>query len=79
MCYTEILEVNLFAVAYRLFHEDFSALNGELNIIQPFTSFIYINSVGVLIINLYVITSLAKEVMFLVALVCLFVWVFWGR
>ena len=25
--YTEILEVNLFAFAYRLFHEDFSPLN----------------------------------------------------
>ena len=28
--YTEILEVNLFAFAYRLFHEDFSPLDGTL-------------------------------------------------
>ena len=26
--YTEILEVNLFAFTYRLFHEDFSPLDG---------------------------------------------------
>ena len=26
--YAEILEVNLFAFAYRLFHEDFSPLDG---------------------------------------------------
>ena len=26
--YTKILEVNLFAFAYRLFHEDFSPING---------------------------------------------------
>ena len=26
--YTKILEVNLFAFAYRLFHRDFSPLNG---------------------------------------------------
>ena len=29
---TKILEVNLFAFAYRLFHEDFSALDGVTNI-----------------------------------------------
>ena len=28
--YTKILEVNLFAFAYRLFHEDFSSINGTL-------------------------------------------------
>ena len=28
--YTKILEVNLFAFAYRLFHEDFSPLDGTL-------------------------------------------------
>ena len=27
--YTKILEVNLFAFAYRLFHRDFSPLNGR--------------------------------------------------
>ena len=26
--YTKILEVNLFAFEYRLFHEDFSSING---------------------------------------------------
>ena len=29
--HTEILEVNLFAFAYRLFHEDFSSNYGALN------------------------------------------------
>ena len=29
--YTTILEVNLFAFAYRLFHEDFSSINGVLH------------------------------------------------
>ena len=28
--YTKILEVNLFAFAYRLFHEDFSSIDGML-------------------------------------------------
>ena len=28
--YTKILEVNLFAFAYRLFHRDFSPINGTL-------------------------------------------------
>ena len=28
--YTKILEVNLFAFAYRLFHEDFSSIDGTL-------------------------------------------------
>ena len=28
--YTKILEANLFAFAYRLFHEDFSPINGVL-------------------------------------------------
>ena len=28
--YTKILEVNLFAFAYRLFHEDFSSIDGAL-------------------------------------------------
>ena len=30
--YTKILEVNLFAFAYRLFHEDFSSINGAANL-----------------------------------------------
>ena len=45
--YTQILEVNLFAFAYRLFHEDFSPIDGALHDAQPF-SFIYINLVGFL-------------------------------
>ena len=28
--YTKIVEINLFASAYRLFHEDFSPINGAL-------------------------------------------------
>ena len=28
LLYTKILEVNLFAFAYRLFHRDFSPING---------------------------------------------------
>ena len=30
LLYTKILEVNLFAFDYRLFHEDFSPINGAL-------------------------------------------------
>ena len=33
--YTEILEVNLFAFAYRLFHEDFSSMNGASPLVIP--------------------------------------------
>ena len=29
--HTKILEVNLFAFAYRLFHEDFSSIDGTLH------------------------------------------------
>ena len=46
--YTKILNVNLFAFAYRLFHEDFSPIDGALHDTQPFSSFIYINLVGFL-------------------------------
>ena len=31
LLYTKILEVNLFAFAYRLFHRDFSPLNGTFS------------------------------------------------
>ena len=34
--HTKILEVNLFAFAYRLFHEDFSPINGVLHDTQTF-------------------------------------------
>ena len=30
LLYTKILEVNMFAFAYRLFHEDFSSIKGAL-------------------------------------------------
>ena len=30
LLYTKILEVNLFAFAYKLFHEDFSPIDGTL-------------------------------------------------
>ena len=39
--YTKILEVNLFAFAYRLFHEDFSPINRALHDTQHFASYIY--------------------------------------
>ena len=32
LLYTKILEVNLFAFAYRLFHEDFSSIIGDFSI-----------------------------------------------
>ena len=32
--FTNILEVNLFAFAYRLFHEDFSSINGAMEILE---------------------------------------------
>ena len=35
--YTKILEVNLFAFAYRLFHRDFSPINGTYWAICPVT------------------------------------------
>ena len=45
--FTKILEVNLFAFAYRLFHEDFSPIDGVLHDTQPFPSFnVHINLVG---------------------------------
>ena len=41
--YTKILEVNLFAFAYRLFHRDFSPINGTFCIgTHSFSSFICI-------------------------------------
>ena len=32
LLYTKILEVNLFAFAYRLFHRDFSPINGTYSL-----------------------------------------------
>ena len=34
LLYTKILEVNLFAFAYRLFHRDFSPINGTFCIYE---------------------------------------------
>ena len=52
LLYTKMLEVNLFAFAYRLFHRDFSPINGAYCIgTHSFYSFIYIfyiNLVGFL-------------------------------
>ena len=43
LLYTKILEVNLFAFAYRLFHRDFSPINEAYCIgTHSFSSFIYI-------------------------------------
>ena len=39
--YTKILEVNLFAFAYRLFHEDFSFLPVIIHVIHVETSLLY--------------------------------------
>ena len=55
--HTKILEVNLFAFACRLFHEDFSPIDGALHDTQPFSSFMYINLEGFLnVIPLLIIT-----------------------
>ena len=40
LLYTKILEVNLFAFAYRLFHKDFSSIDGTLHDTHSFSSFI---------------------------------------
>ena len=40
LLYTKILEVNLFAFAYRLFHEDFSSIDGTLHGTHSFSSFV---------------------------------------
>ena len=48
---TKIVEVNLFAFAYRLFHRDFSPLNGAFALILilfPALYIFYINLVGFL-------------------------------
>ena len=37
LLYAKILEVNLFAFAYRLFHEDFSPINGAQHNTQPYS------------------------------------------
>ena len=34
LLYTKILEVNLFAFAYRLFDEDFSSIDGTLQLLE---------------------------------------------
>ena len=41
LLYTKILEVNLFAFAYRLFHEDFSSNNWAIHGTQSFLTFIH--------------------------------------
>ena len=44
LLYTKILEVNLFAFAYRLFHEDFSSIDAQSRIfVEKLTSefFVY--------------------------------------
>ena len=42
LLYTKILEVNLFAFAYRLFHRDFSPINGTFCIGTHLHIYIYI-------------------------------------
>ena len=41
LLYTKILEADLFVFAYRLFHEDFSPIDGSLHDTQPFSSFTF--------------------------------------
>ena len=41
LLYTKILEVNLFAFVYRLFHEDFTSMNGVLHGTQSCHNFIH--------------------------------------
>ena len=36
LLYTKILEVNMFAFAYRLFHRDFSPINGTLASVEMY-------------------------------------------
>ena len=48
LLYTKILEVNFFAFAYRLFHENFSSIDRTLHATHTFSSFVYINLVGFL-------------------------------
>ena len=40
LLYTKILEVTLFAFAHRLFHEDFSSIDGTSHGTHSFSSFI---------------------------------------
>ena len=42
LLYTKILEVNLFAFAYRLFHRDFSPINGHIAICVHVNIYIYL-------------------------------------
>ena len=42
LLYTKILEVNLFAFAYRLFHEDFSSIIGDF-CIHTYTEVLEVN------------------------------------
>ena len=42
LLYTKILEVNLFAFAYKLFHRDFSPINGTLHWYSFFFPALYI-------------------------------------
>ena len=51
LLYTKILEVNLFAFAYRLFRRDFSPLNGRIALVLilfPALYVFYIKLVGFL-------------------------------
>ena len=47
--YTKILEVNFFAFAYGLFHEDFSPINATLHDTQPFSSYILLSTLPLVI------------------------------
>ena len=54
--YTKILKVNLFAFAYRLFHEDFSSVDGTLHgTIWCYMVFIYSQPFAISFIELYIV------------------------
>ena len=66
--YTKILEVNVFALAYRLFHEDFSTIDGALSLRNPimcryffmhsvFNSYTFLHTLYVHLIVLFTISS----------------------
>ena len=47
LLYTKILEVNLFAFAYRLFHEDFSPIDGVMQPLVNWREIFMKQSVGI--------------------------------
>ena len=59
LLYTKILEVNLFAFAYRLFHEDFSAINGTMQIRNNLYDFI-----SAMLLNVFSFSVMKRVIVF---------------